>query len=318
VTAALVVDCAGQPDPAALAAAGVDTMLMYLRKAEPSSVRNIVTAPAVRGAHDAGLAVGLLYEDADPAFMVTGGRAGGVQHAKQALAGVAAAAGSGLVLRSIYFAADEDVRPDQYPNVAETLRGINTELPPGIAGIYGESGLLDYLAALPDKPCYWFMQSAGWDLGHDSAAANIRQTTEQREIGGTTVDVDQGVSVDYGQWPPPAAATPPEDQLTAPQVTEIEGKIDHAVDEIRTDTPEGNSIANIRAHQDAQGNELGDLVTFLKSHVAAIEAAIAKLLAHVPANASDPAAEKVEEDPAPTVVQTPPVSVVDVVPDKVR
>jgi len=58
---------------------------------------------------------------------------------------------------------------------------------------------------------------------------------------------------------------PPEDDVTAADLQAIKNMIEHAVDEIRTQTSEGNSIANVMAHL----KTLQDDVTDIKAKLAA-------------------------------------------------
>lgn len=210
------VDCGyGPPTGAELTAAGIDFLAGYLRKAEPSSI-HVLTPAIVRDMHANGRGLVLLYEDADPAFMLTGS---GITHAQHAIADVAAL---GIPIRAVYFCCDVDLAPTQFATVASFLDQAASVLSADRVGLYGKAALLDYIIARPSRICSWFMQSAGWDNGEQSAAAQIVQTLTQTTIGGVTCDLDQALVDDYGQWPPPPTDPPTEeDPLMATPLIEF-------------------------------------------------------------------------------------------------
>ena len=330
MTGALVVDCAGGPPTGAqLVAGGVESLAVYLRKREPSTVRNILSPAIVDDCHAHGLRLVLIYEDTDPGFTLTGA-AGGQLHARQVLddlAAVNAVPGTPHVdLRCVYFAADEDVPASRYPDVAAFLRGAAAVLPAGTVGLYGDAPLLTYIKAT--GAAAWLMDSAGWNNGQTAPFAHLVQTTQQRTIGGVTCDVDHAQAVDYGQWPAPAVSvpTPPkvEATLTTTEATEIEQSITRAVSEIEHDTASGHSIANEQAHQLAQGNELAaqghqlaGLVADFHAATGAMQTALGKILAAVaghatPAPAVEPAPRVPDAlEPVALVATTPTVEPVD-------
>lgn len=206
------VDCGyGPPAGVALAAAGIDFLAGYLRKAEPSSI-HVLTPAIVADQHTAGRKLVLLYEDANPAFMLTDS---GVTHAKQAVADVTAL---GIPLRAVYFCCDTNPPDTQYAAVERFLDQAATVLHVAQIGFYGKAALVDYLRAL--SVCTWYMQSAGWDNGEQAAGVHIVQTLQQVTIGGVSCDVDQALAADYGQWPPPDPP-PSEDPLMATPLIEF-------------------------------------------------------------------------------------------------
>jgi lysozyme len=111
----------------------------------------------------------------------------------------------------------------------------------------------------------------------------VWQYTETGRSAGVAGNVDLDVTVDTPlaallalTQPTPLA---PEDDMAAADVAAINQHIDHAVDEIRTETGNGNSIANVRMHQDSQGNQIQALqadVDGIKAQLATILAAVGK------------------------------------------
>ncbi len=59
-----------------------------------------------------------------------------------------------------------------------------------------------------------------------------------------------------------------------PQLAAINANVDHAVKQIESDTASGNSIANVRAHQDSQGEQIQDA----RSDVAAVNKIAVEIL----------------------------------------
>lgn len=297
------VDCAyGPPTGQQLNAAGYAFLAGYLRKREPSSV-HVLTPAIVADMHATGHGLVLIYESADPGRIVQTGYAGGKIDAAQAITDADAL---GIPIRAVYFAADREVAAADFGAVDDYLSGAGSQLAPAQVGLYGQRTLIEHVQRTGTAA--WFMQTPAWSNGiaagvhiyqGDSASAQPLQHT----IAGVLCDVDEALKTDYGQWPAPAGPPIQGDTLTDAQVAAIEqhedATIAHAVDEIRTDTAEGNSNANIRAHQDAQGNELADLFAAVKTHFAGIEAALQQLVAHpLMQHITATAADVVEPSPA--------------------
>lgn len=124
---------------------------------------------------------------------MTGGNTAGVQDARDALEDAQTLGqpkGS-----TIFFAADFDAQPTQYPLLREYMQGVESVLKGAYqTGIYAGFGPLMSITA----DHYW--QSASWSYGHISSNAVIRQVQENVEIGGNLYDINEVFS-DPGWWP---------------------------------------------------------------------------------------------------------------------
>lgn len=129
-------------------------------------------------------------------------------------------------------------------------------------------------------PQYAFRISAWWWYAH-----NINTFADRGDVIGATKVINggtQGLSdrqYRYGLAIALGGAVVPstqgDDSMSAQdvqdlknyidtQVAAIQQNINQAVKEIRSDTDSGNSIANVRSHQDSQGNALQQLIGLVK------------------------------------------------------
>jgi len=194
---------AAPPDLGCAKANGVGFVVRYL---EPADDWKTFTAAEVARIKAAGLDLVACYEAkaADP----LGGFPVGVAHAQGA---VSDPNDVGIPTdRPIYFAgADFDASPAQLQGpISDYYRGIATVLPASRIGGYGGYKSIRYL--FDNQLITWGWQTYGWSrvrlpdgtLGpvQWDARAHIRQYNNQQAFCGGTVDYNQSMSVDFGQW----------------------------------------------------------------------------------------------------------------------
>lgn len=194
----MIVDySAGYPGGAALRAAGVESAARYLRKRTPSRV-NVLTPTEVMDlrAHD--IAIVPIYEDVDPARMLSAGYSGGVTDARQASAD---ASTLGISLRAVYFTADTAVSATLFSVIDNYLRGAASVLGIARVGIYGERALIEHCQRV--QSASWYFQPVAWSVG-TASDIHLYQGGDQTTINGVLCDIDTSSVIDYGQWPAPA------------------------------------------------------------------------------------------------------------------
>ena len=142
----------------------------------------------------AGLAIGALAEGMANAALDGAGR--GRSHAQSARQH-----GAALELpenRPIYFAVDFDVNANQWPAVADYLRGAADVLGVERIGIYGSIHAIEW--AHRDGLAQWFFQTYAWSSGQWSTHCHLQQYKNGVYRVGGDLDLVRAVRPDYGQW----------------------------------------------------------------------------------------------------------------------
>lgn len=102
--------------------------------------------------------------------------------------------------RPIYFAVDFDVTAEQWPDIADALRGAAGVIGAARVGIYG--GRKAMLWARRDQVAAWFWQTYAWSAGKWVPGNHLEQYKNGVTIGGGDCDLDRALVPDYGQWKP--------------------------------------------------------------------------------------------------------------------
>lgn len=179
------------PDPAGLYAAGVRFAGRYLGAG--TADKRLTLDEATQLSH-AGVACVSLVEGrtTDP----LGGVNVGHDHATAALReGQSIGMPGG---RPYYFAVDWDVQLSEWPAVSAYLSGAASVVGWANVGVYG--GLRCMRLAHDTTPVRWLFQTYAWSGGIWHPAAQLRQVHNGVQLAGGTVDLCQGLTVDYGQW----------------------------------------------------------------------------------------------------------------------
>jgi len=207
-----------QVSPAQIKAAGYDGALVYVSELRPGATFDFkpVTRDFTDGMRAVGLHVVSIYQYGKPGWVnspsdFTRGYDGGVADAQTALRLHAAAGGPDSA--PIYFSVDE---PLDYPTWkslgAPWFRGINSVLGAGRTGIYGGVNELgwaigDGVVGASTTPGFqWAWQTKAWSAGKRAPGAVLFQREVVTAvdpgaiIDGVSVDVDDVLAPDFGQW----------------------------------------------------------------------------------------------------------------------
>lgn len=184
----------GRPGGAAIAAAGYSFVARYLSdggKTLPGKLLTPAEADDLR-AHGVGIVSG--WETWADAMLR--GTAQGVQDAQAAQAQHNVCGGPPD--RPIYFAADWDMQPNQYPVVQAYLDGAASVIGRTRVGIYGSAAAC--AMALSTGSATWAWQTAAWSAGVLTPGVHIYQRIGYVTVGGVECDVNESLAVDFGQW----------------------------------------------------------------------------------------------------------------------
>ncbi len=203
--------------PEQIKAAGYDGALVYVSELRPGATFDFkpVTREYTDGLIAAGLHVVSCYQFGKPGWPTpsdfTRGYDGGVADAQTALRLHGAAGGPGSA--PIFFSVDEDISADAWKTTAvQWFRGINSVLGAERTGIYGGARQLgwaigDGVIGHSTTPGYrWAWQTKAWSGGKREPAAVLfqREVVTASDPGaiidGVSVDVDDVLASDFGQW----------------------------------------------------------------------------------------------------------------------
>jgi hypothetical protein len=191
------------PSIAAIKGAGATWVGRYVSSnpANDTNGKNLV--PAEKSALlAAGVQIILFVEEG--ASRMLGGHAAGVADAQHFDAVVKAL---GMPEAVAYFCADWDATEAEQPVINSYLDGAISVIGLARTGIYG--GFYVVERVLNARKASFACQTRAWSGGQWDARANIRQGVGA-SVGGASVDVDDSMTADFGQWPRPASApTPP-------------------------------------------------------------------------------------------------------------
>lgn len=206
-----------QVAPDQIKAAGYDGALVYVSELRPGATFDFkpVTREYTDGLTAAGLHVVSCYQFGKPGWPTpsdfTRGYDGGVVDAQTALRLHGAAGGPDSA--PIFFSVDEDISSDTWKSTAnQWFRGINSVLGVERTGIYGGArqcgwAIGDGVVGHSTSPGYrWAWQTKAWSGGMREPAAVLFQTEVVTAsdpgavIDGVSVDVDDVLAPDFGQW----------------------------------------------------------------------------------------------------------------------
>jgi len=207
-----------QVSPEQIKAAGFDGALVYVSELRPGATFDFkpVTREYTDGLIAAGLHVVSCYQYGKPGWPnapsdFTRGYDGGVADAQTALRLHGAAGGPASA--PIFFSVDEDINSDTWKSTAiQWFRGINSVLGVERTGMYGGARQLawaigDGVVGHSTTSGYrWAWQTIAWSGGVREPAAVLfqREVVTPSDPGaiidGVSVDVDDVLAADFGQW----------------------------------------------------------------------------------------------------------------------
>lgn len=207
-----------QVPPASVKAAGYDGVLVYVSQLRPGATFDFkpVAREYIDGLRALRLHVVSIYQYGKPGWVnspsdFTRGYDGGVADAQTALALHTAAGGPATA--PIFFSVDEPLDAARWEALAAPwFRGINSVLGVDRTGIYGgvnELGwaIADGVVGASTTPGYrWAWQTKAWSGGKRAPGAVLFQrevvtaTDPGALIDGVSVDVDDVLAPDFGQW----------------------------------------------------------------------------------------------------------------------
>jgi len=197
--------------------AGFDGAMVYVSELRPGADFDFkpVTREYADSLRAAGLHVVSCYQYGKPGWPTpsdfTRGYDGGVADAQTALRWHGAAGGPDSA--PIFFSVDEDIDLDTWKSVAvQWLRGINSVLGVNRTGIYGHSRACGWaigdgvIGASTTAGHRWAWQTKAWSNGEREPAAVLYQSVVVTPsdpgvvVGGVSLDVDEVLAPDFGQW----------------------------------------------------------------------------------------------------------------------
>jgi hypothetical protein len=199
------IDFAFAPHPgvAQMKAAGVHWVGRYV---SPLAINDAngknLTPPECQAYKAAGLAMVLFAEQS--AGRMLEGRSAGVADATHFESVVK---NLGLTGIAMYCCADFDAAPGQQQVINSYLDGAASVVGRARTGIYGSYYVVN--RSLDAGKAHYACQTVAWSGGQWAPRAHIRQHLQFR-VGGVSVDLDEAMRTDYGQWPrPPLPQAPP-------------------------------------------------------------------------------------------------------------
>jgi hypothetical protein len=181
----------GRPSPSGLAAAGYTFACRYL--SYDTTGKNL-SAGEARSLEAAGVDVVANWEDSGTAAL--GGYAQGVSDAKTADS--QAAADGSPSGRPIYFSVDFDASASDQPTIDSYFDGVASVIGRSRTGAYGGYYLIQRL--FDDGKITYGWQTYAWSYGNWDSRAQLRQVENGATVAGASVDIDQAVAADFGQW----------------------------------------------------------------------------------------------------------------------
>ena len=193
-----------RPSPASLRAQGFEFVARY---ASYDTTGKSLTHAEAAALEAAGLDVVLVWEQAADDSL--SGYAKGVSDATAAQQ--QAVADGQPAGRPIYFAIDFDAQVSQQPAISAYFDGVASVIGHGRTGIYGGFPVVKRLFDAGKVTYGW--QAYAWSYGMWDGRAQLRQIPGS--VDGGSLDKDQAIADDYGQWgfddsgPAPAHPLPP-------------------------------------------------------------------------------------------------------------
>ncbi|MBY8881160.1 glycoside hydrolase domain-containing protein [Actinacidiphila acidipaludis] len=176
------------PSPSTITADGYTFVCQYL--AGPGSL----TRSSALAFINAGIDVVCNWEMGQ--YAPRNGLSQGVSDAQQAQS---AAAAAGMPAdRPIYFSVDWDVQSADLSAIEAYFDGIASVIGRDRTGAYGGYYAIQQL--FNSSKISWGWQTYAWSGGNWDSRAQLRQIQNDIQVGGTSVDEDQAVVDDFGQW----------------------------------------------------------------------------------------------------------------------
>ncbi|WP_433754391.1 glycoside hydrolase domain-containing protein [Nocardia sp. CA-135398] len=227
-------------DPEAIKAAGHSAVLVYVSPSRPGSSFGAkpVTREYADSVRAAGLEIVSVWEYGKPGNAQapsdwTTGYDGGHRMGLQAREIHAAAGGHDRC--PIFFAVDEDISLNQWNDEAvEFFRGINDAIGREWTGVYGSSkvcawAIQDGVIGRTSEDRYWAWQTRAWSGNRlDTPEAVLYQrvidtpSNPGPDIDGSSVDVNDILATDFGQWSMQRTQAQGEHAVNAPVFTELD------------------------------------------------------------------------------------------------
>lgn len=187
------------PPAAAVKAAGFGFVCRYMSDIAVNDTNGKNLLPGeLKTLLGAGLEVVVVEEST--AGRMRSGHAAGVADAQH---GQAVTKALGMATVPVYFACDFDATPGDQTAINAYLDGAASVIGRARTGIYG--GYYPVKRALDAGKATWAWQTSAWSGGQWDSRAHIRQHGSV-SVGGVTVDFDEAMAADFGQWPRPAAS----------------------------------------------------------------------------------------------------------------
>lgn len=186
-------DYTNGPPISVLKSAGVTFVCRYLSEVNAATQVKLLTANEAKTLASAGIAIVSNYEWYGNRALESA--ASGVQDAQIAASQHAACGGTSD--RPIYFSVDCDCAGEQ---TADYFRGVASVLGLSRTGAYGSYRVIKYL--FDNHLIAWGWQTYAWSGGAWESRAHIRQYQNGVNLAGHSVDYDQSMQADYGQWMP--------------------------------------------------------------------------------------------------------------------
>jgi hypothetical protein len=183
---------------ATMKANGVTFACRYLSGGSGKDITKAELSNLLKG----GIDVCLVWETT--AGRAMSGSPGGQRDATRAKA---QADGLGLKGIPVYFAVDFDASAAQQPTINGYLDGAGLVLGKNRVGLYAGYGPVK--RAFDAKKIAYGWQTYAWSGGKWEIRAQLRQFHNNVPMGPTTVDLDQAISMDFGQWPRPKTTPVP-------------------------------------------------------------------------------------------------------------
>lgn len=179
------------PSPALVAASGYSFACRYL--SYDTTGKNL-TAGEAQALHAAGVDTVSNWEYAADAAL--GGYSQGVTDAQNAAAQHEQCGGPPD--RPIYFSVDFDATEAQQAAINSYMDGVASVIGRNRAGAYGDYYVVKRL--FDAGKITWGWQTYAWSGGQWDDRAQLRQVQNDITVGGASVDLNQAMADDFGQW----------------------------------------------------------------------------------------------------------------------
>lgn len=193
----------GRPGGPAITAAGYGFVCRYLSDGGPDLPGKLLTAAEYTDLQAHGVAVVVNWESS--ADRMKAGRAAGISDAVDA---EAVASDLGVPAdRPIYFSADWDATPGDQVLIDAYLTGAASVIGAGRVGVYG--GYWVVSRCLDNHTATWAWQTGAWSPTNPDGSKKVdprahlyQRTTGYAFVGGVECDVNEALTIDFGQHPP--------------------------------------------------------------------------------------------------------------------